>query len=155
MTKNLFGAARSSVGQTLALLLAGVFVACAHGEIENLEYPLVDLKSLAQQFFNGSLNATEDGGRDFQSAYFRPNMTKDKFETPRSEDNVRARALVRFIGNERPYVIQVWVEVQTKVEGGWLDQGNDSKLTKKVTDLLRDFIRARKDKNFIDNYRAF
>jgi hypothetical protein len=110
---------------------------------------------VTQTFFNNSLTQIEDGGRDFKSEFFRPNLTKGRLETPRSEDNVRARATVRFVGNERPYSIMTWVEVQTRVEDGWVDHGPDTKLSKKLAEYLAEFIKARKGKNFIDNYRAF
>lgn len=140
---------------TLVWILTVFLVGCANGEISNLEYPLADLKVVTQSFFNNTLVQIEDGGRDFKSDFFRPNLTKGKLESPRSEDNVRARAIVRFVGNERPYVIMTWVEVQTRVDEGWVDHGTDSKLSKKLADYLRDYIKARKEKNFIDNYRAF
>jgi hypothetical protein len=140
---------------TLVWILTVFLIGCSHGEIGNLEYPLTDLKTVTQTFFNNSLVQIEDGGRDFKSEFFRPNLTKGRLESPRTEDNVRARAIVRFVGNERPYTIMTWVEVQTRDGNSWVDHGPDSKLSKKLAEYLSEFIRARKGKNFIDNYRAF
>ncbi len=146
---------KSAPARTLGWILTAFLVGCANGEITNLDYALVDLKAVTQTYFNNSLTLMEDGGRDFRSDYFRPNLTNGKLETPRSEDNVRARATVRFVGNERPYTIMTWVEVQTRIEQGWVDHGTDPKLSKRLASYLLEYIKARKGKNFIDNYRAF
>jgi hypothetical protein len=116
---------------------------------------LSDLKSMTQSFFSNNLTEDRESGRDYKSQYFRPNLVKGRIESPRSEDQVRARATVRFVGNERPYTILTWVEVETREKDAWESKGNDLKLARRLSDLLRDYIRTRRDKNLIDHFKSF
>lgn len=136
-------------------LFTMALVACASAEISDLEYPLGDLKSMTQTFFNNKLNDADDSGREFRSDFFRPNIVRGRIESPRSEDQVRAQAKIRFVGNERPYSILTWVEIETKEGGKWVSQGVDNSLSKRVSDQLNEFIKARRDKNVIDHFRPF
>jgi hypothetical protein len=119
------------------------------------DYSLGDIKQFTRAYFRDTLKEKGDTGRVFESQYFRPNMTKGKLESPRSEDNVRARAKIRIIGNERPYSIQTQVEVETLENGQWVNRGVDDQLTDKLSRQLVDYIRTRQNKNDIDRYRAF
>ncbi len=136
-------------------LFVGFFLGCTTAEVANLDYPLADVKSMTTNFFNKVLREDEAGGRDYTSAFFRPNLTKGQIETPRTEDQVRARAKVRFVGNERPYTVVVRVEVESKEGNTWFSEGEDRQLSKKVSKLLAEFIQTRRDKNFIDHFRSF
>jgi len=144
-----------SIHRTFIWILILFLASCSSGEITDLEYPLGEIKQTTQSFFNHTLKEIEPGGRDYRSEYFRPNLSKGRIESPRSEDRVRAKALVRFIGNERPYSIEIWVDVETKDRDVWTNQGTDKNLSKKLARQLQDFIQSRREKNVIDHFRPF
>lgn len=133
-----------------SILLSG----CASKfRIQNVMLPLTTVKKVViSQMPMGSVKHESLNGRELTSHYFNP---KD-FDEDATDRVERAYAKVVILGAGRPYSVDVIVYREKRTKGKYTLIGEDRKLTKELSERIRDALADRReDRNIIDDFRAF
>jgi len=123
--------------------------------LDDLDYPLVDIRSGLNNLFDGGLREDVDNPKELTSKPFRTDLEKGKLLSVRPEDDVRATAHLRIMGNERPYSILVNVYVEQRGDRDWESAGSDRRLAKELKEIIHAYLKKNRNKNTIDQFRAF
>ena len=141
----------------IAIIISWTFalVGCSHGIVsEDFDYPLVDIQNALLGSFKTGVIQRE--ARKYELKPFRPAVKNEKFETPLASDEVRAKAEITIVGNERPYVVRVRAFIEeSETSNTWDEIEASPSLGEKIVEQILKGIERQGEKNAIDRYRPF
>lgn len=139
------------------LILSGLSLflfSCSSGQkIKNLNRPLVELQKLASDMLPFEKGKVSSNGREFYSRPFK--VGKDGYyEAATTKGKI---AIIKVLGDGRPYTVSVEVINQTRTETGeYLNAGTDEALTRVLRRRVEKALHERRgDRNVIDDFRAY
>ena len=140
----------------LSSVAALALIGCASGvTLRNVRGSYQSVRQAVVSKLPGGIHHISENGREFDSGYFPPDVTK--FQLDATKDKERAIAHLQILGDRRPYTVTVRVDVEIRQSNGRYERdGLDDKLTNELASRIRDdLVHRREDRNIIDDFRTF
>ena len=153
-------------GKLAATVLVVALFSCAtvgSKRISALNQPLNTLQKVALISLPVGKLKVSSNAREYNSQFFIPDGNNVRFWIgPKSTDNIRYQALIKVLGDRRPYEVEVIVTKQKLVKS-WSSTrprfevvGYSESIAEIVAKYYSDNLtKALKDRNFIDDFRVF
>ena len=140
----------------LGLLLSVILVSCAttSEKIEQINRPLSELQKVADQNLPVGRAKVSPNGREFYSVPF----IKEKGGFAKATDHqAHYVAVIKVLGDRRPYSISVEVSVQKRQSSGqFRKSGYDQGLARVISRRIQKSLHQRRDnRNIIDDFKVF
>lgn len=118
-------------------------------EISGKKHALATIQKIILSSLPEGLNKKTANGREYISNFF-------SCSTSDVQEDERCYALVRIIGNRRPYNVFIEVFVMKHQYGEWVNIGEDIELSKKLaTKVQKKLSEIKSEHNMVDDFRAF
>ena len=126
--------------------------------INDLDWPLAELRGLAASILPAGPRATSPNGRELLSRHFI--LEGSSGYKPAGDATERYFAQILILGDRRPYDIEILVTQEKRVLRGnqfnYVVTGHDTRLAKELERKLRsELSKRREDRNIIDDFRVF
>lgn len=140
----------------IGLLLSLLLISCASNgdKIEGLDRSITDLQRLADQSLPVDRASVSTNGREFYSAPF----IKDQGGFKKvKEAKAHMVAVIKVLGDRRPYSIEVTVLIQKRqASGDYLNVGYDKGLARVISRRIqKELYQRRERRNIIDDFKVF